>query len=114
MSTRTIYCIIYVSGVFVSAIAQILLKKSAGKKYENKIKEYANPYVIISYTIFIAATFCTIYAFKEVPLSFAPILSSSEYVFIAVLSRVFLKERFGVRKLISISLIICGIVVYSL
>ena len=47
---KLVFVLIYLAGVFVSAIAQILLKKSAGKTYENKIREYLNPYVIISYS----------------------------------------------------------------
>ena len=111
---KTIFILIYLAGVFVSSIAQILLKKSAGKKYESAIKEYLNPYVIISYAIFFGATFCTIYAYKGVPLSFGPILAASQYVFIAILSKIFLKEKIGLKKFIGLSVIVAGIIVYSL
>ncbi len=111
---KTIFILIYLAGVFVSSIAQILLKKSAGKKYESVIKEYLNPYVIISYAIFFGATFCTIYAYKGVPLSFGPILAASQYVFIAILSKIFLKEKIGLKKFIGLSVIVAGIIVYSL
>lgn len=112
--SKTIFILIYLAGVFVSSIAQILLKKSAGKKYENVIKEYLNPYVIISYAIFFGATFCTIYAYKGVPLSFGPILAASQYVFIAILSKIFLKENISLKKFIGLSVIVAGIIVYSL
>lgn len=101
-------------GVLISAVAQIILKKSAGRKYENKIKEYLNPYVIISYAIFFGATFCTIFAYKGISLSFGPILATSEYIFVALLSRLFLKEKIAGKKLIGLIVIIIGIVVYSL
>lgn len=112
--SKTIFILIYLAGVFVSSIAQILLKKSAGKKYENVIKEYLNPYVIISYAIFFGATFCTIYAYKGVPLSFGPILAASQYVFIAILSKIFLKENISLKKFVGLSVIVAGIIVYSL
>ena len=112
--SKTIFIIIYLAGVFVSSIAQILLKRSANKKYENRLKEYLNPYVIISYAIFFGATFCSIYAYKGVPLSFGPILAASQYVFIAILSRIFLKEKIGFKKFIGLSVIVAGIIVYSL
>lgn len=105
---------IYLAGVFVSSIAQILLKKSAGKKYESWIREYLNPYVIFSYAVFFGATFCTIYAYKGVPLSFGPILAATQYIFIAILSKIFLKERISPKKLIGLSIIVAGIIVYSL
>lgn len=111
---KIIFVAIYVAGVFVSAIAQIILKKSAGKKYASKIREYLNPYVIISYAIFFGATFCTIFAYSGIPLSFGPILAASEYIFVAVLSRLILKERINLKKFIGLSIIVVGIVVYSI
>lgn len=114
MNSKVIFSLIYLSGVFISAIAQIILKKSAGKEYESKIREYLNPYVIIAYAIFFGATFCTIYAYKGVPLSFGPILAASEYVFVAVLSKLFLKENINLKKFIGLSVIIAGIIIYSL
>ena len=97
----------------MSAVAQILLKKSANKKYSSKIKEYLNPYVIISYSIFLGATFCTMYAYKGIPLSLGPVLAASEYVFVAVLSRLLIKEKISFKKLFGLSVIIVGIVIYS-
>ena len=114
MSSKFVFTLVYLGGVFISAIAQIILKKSSGRKYESKIREYLNPYVIISYAIFFGATFCTIYAYKGVPLSFGPILAASEYVFVAVLSKLFLKENINLKKFIGLSIIISGIIVYSL
>lgn len=114
MNSKIIFSLIYLSGVFISAIAQIILKKSAGKEYESKIREYLNPYVIIAYAIFFGATFCTIYAYKGVPLSFGPILAASEYVFVAILSKLFLKENINLKKFIGLSVIIAGIIIYSL
>lgn len=114
MNTKILFALVYIAGVFVSAVAQIFLKKSAGKKYDNKLKEYLNPYVIISYAIFFGATFCTIYAYKEVPLSLGPILAASEYFFVAVLSYLFLKEKISKKKMLGLSIIILGIIIYSL
>lgn len=114
MNSKIVFTLVYLGGVFISAIAQIILKKSAGKEYESKIREYLNPYVIIAYAIFFGATFCTIYAYKGVPLSFGPILAASEYVFVAVLSKLFLKENINLKKFIGLSVIIAGIIIYSL
>lgn len=109
---KLVFVLIYLAGVFVSAIAQILLKKSAGKTYENKIREYLNPYVIISYSIFLGATFCTIFAYTEIPLSFGPILAASEYIFVAVLSKLILKEKINKKKLLGLAVICLGIIVF--
>ena len=46
------YALIVLLGVFISAISQVMLKKSAVKKYDSRIKEYLNPLVIFAYFIF--------------------------------------------------------------
>ena len=50
------YALIVLLGVFISAISQVMLKKSAVKKYDSRIKEYLNPLVIFAYFIFFIAT----------------------------------------------------------
>ena len=114
MNTKLLFTLILLLGFLVSAFAQILLKKSAQKEYESRIKEYLNPYVIISYAIFFGATFCTIIAYKEVDLSFGPILGTTEYIFVALLSKFILKEHISLKKFIGLAVIIGGIIIYSL
>ena len=109
---KLVFVLIYLTGVFVSAIAQILLKKSAEKTYDSKIKEYLNPYVIISYSIFLGATFCTIFAYSGIPLSFGPILAASEYIFVAVLSKLILKEKINKKKITGLAIICLGIIIF--
>lgn len=109
-----LYIILLFISVIISAISQLLLKKSANKKYKNIIYEYLNPLVIISYTMFFLAIVLDMISLKEVPVSFIPIIESSSYIFIIVLSRIFLKEEIDKRKIIGIFCIIFGIVFYLL
>jgi multidrug transporter EmrE-like cation transporter len=108
------FALVLVCGVFISSISQILLKKSANKKHGSFVKEYLNPIVIVSYFIFFIATLMSVYAYKGIPLSMGPILDSSGYIFVTVLSAIFLKEKVTAKKIIALSLILLGIVVYSL
>ncbi len=112
--SKLVYILIYLAGIFISAVAQILLKKSANRKYKDRIKEYLNPYVIISYSIFIGATFCTIFAYKEIDLSFGPILGATEYIFVAILSKIFLKEKINKKKILGLAVICLGIAVFAM
>lgn len=114
MNELVIYSLIMVFGCLVAAFSQIMLKKSAEKHYDNKLKEYLNPLVIIAYILFFGTTFISMYALKVVPLSMAPILEASGYIFVAVLSYFFLKEKLTKRQILGMVLIIMGIVVYSL
>lgn len=108
------FALVLVCGVFISSISQILLKKSANKKHGSFVKEYLNPIVIVSYFVFFIATLMSVYAYKGIPLSMGPILDSSGYIFVTVLSAIFLKEKVTAKKIIALSIILLGIVVYSL
>lgn len=114
MNEKILFALIFLFGVFISSISQIILKKAALKEYESKIKEYLNPRVIFAYTIFFGATLCSILAYRVIPLSLGPILESAGYIFVAFLSRMFLKEKISKQKVLGLSIIIIGIIVYSL
>lgn len=114
MTEKILFVLIFIAGVFISSISQIILKKSAEKEYPNKIREYLNVRVIFSYIIFFGATLCSILAYTKLSLSLGPILESSGYIFVAVLSRLFLKEKISKQKMIGLSIIIIGIVIYAL
>lgn len=114
MNDFIIYVLIYLGGVFISAISQIILKKSSNIKYKNKIREYLNPKVLVAYTIFFLATLCNVFAYKYVPLSMGPILGATEYIFVAVLCYFLLKEKINKKKLIGLLTIVGGVIVFSL
>ena len=111
--TLLIYSVVMLFGTFISAISQVLLKKAANKSYENKIKEYMNAPVIIAYSIFVAATFLGIFAYKVVPLSMGPILEATSYIYITIFGVTIFKEKITPRKVVALIMIIVGIVIYS-
>ena len=82
MDSLIAYSGIYLIGVFISAISQVLLKKAAMRTYATPLQEYLNPFVIFAYTIFVAATLLTIISYKVVPLSLGPILEATSYIYI--------------------------------
>lgn len=114
MNEKILFSLIFVVGVFISSISQIILKKSAEKEYPSKIREYLNVRVIFAYIIFFGATLCSILAYTKIPLSLGPILESSGYFFVAVLSYIFLKEKISKQKMLGLSTIIIGIIIFSL
>ena len=114
MNEKILFAAIFVFGVFISSISQIILKKAALKEYPSKIREYLNARVIFAYIIFFGATLCSIWAYKVIPLSLGPIMESSGYLFVAVLSWLFLKEKITKKKMLGLSIIIIGIIIYSL
>ncbi|MBI6873598.1 EamA family transporter [Clostridium aciditolerans] len=109
MKYNLLYAIFYLVSVFLASVSQIVLKKSAGIKYKRKIDEYINKNVIIAYLIFFTCTLCTLFALKKIPLSLAPILESTGYIYVAILSLIILKERITKKKFIGLLLIIVGV-----
>lgn len=114
MNEKILFAMIFVAGVFISSVSQIILKKSAEREYPNKIREYLNVRVIFSYIIFFGATLCSILAYTKIQLSLGPILESSGYIFVAVMSRLFLKEKITKQKMLGLSIIIIGIIIYAI
>ncbi|MBQ6486476.1 EamA family transporter [Candidatus Saccharibacteria bacterium] len=115
MSSETLlFSGLYLFGVIISAIAQVLLKKSADKKHESKLKEYLNVPTMSAYFMFFLATVCNVFAYKYISLSVGPVLSMTEYIFVAVLSLVFLKEKIDKRKAIGLLIVFVGVAVFVL
>lgn len=107
------YSAILIAGVFISAVSQVLLKRSADKEHKGFLSEYLNPYVITAYTMFVGATLMTVLAFKGIPLSLGPVLDSTGYLFVTFFGVIFFKEKLNLKKSLGILTIIVGIVIYA-
>lgn len=112
MLTAVFSCV-FLGSVLISSVSQILLKKSANKTYDNRLKEYLNPLVIVAYIMFFCSMMITMYCYRFVDVSAGPILESAGYIFVAVLGYIFLKERFTRKKIIGMAVIIAGIALFS-
>ena len=112
MTTLTKYALILVLSTLISSFSQVLLKRSAGKKYSSKLREYLNLPVITAYGVFFLCTLITMYSLKVVPLSMSPLLEATGYIFVTILSYFFFKEIPSKKQLIGLGLILVGIVVY--
>ena len=108
------YSVVILCAVFVSSISQIMLKKSAIKVYNNKIREYLNPLVIVGYVLFFLCSLINVFALKYVPLSLMPILESSGYIFVTVMGHFILKEKLSKRKNVGMLAILIGILISSI
>jgi len=107
------YVAIFLFGVFISAVSQVLLKKEAMKPHESVLAEYLNPRVIVAYAIFFAATLMTIIAYRAVPLSLGPILEATSYLYVMVFGAVFFSEKPTKLKVAAVGLIFLGIAIYA-
>ncbi len=108
-----IYYVLYLFSVFVASLSQIILKKSAMIHYENRLKEYLNPYVIGAYFFFFGSSLMTTMSYRGVPLTLGPVLESTGYIYVGVLGMLILREKLSRRKIIGNLLIIGGILIYA-
>ena len=104
-----IYWLFLVASVIVASFSQVLLKKSAAKKYDNVIKEYLNPYVMM-----VGTTVLTILAYRGIEYKNGPVIESLGYILIMILSFFFFKEPITKRKVFGNALILLGIIVFYL
>ena len=112
-ATVVAYSGVLLLSVFISAISQVMLKKSALKTYDSPIKEYLNPRVIFAYVLFVGTTLLSVIAYRGIPLSLGPVLESTAYIYVTLFGVLIFKERMTRGKLGALALIIVGIVVYS-
>ncbi len=108
------YASLMLLGVFISSLAQVLLKKAAQREYETVWKEYLNPRVIAAYAIFFAATLLSVYAYKAIPLSLGAILEATGYLYVTVFGVLLFREKLDPVKLLALGLILGGICVYAI
>ena len=106
------YIILLILAVLVSSISQIILKKSASKKYKSVVKEYINTYVIIGYLLMVLSTVLVILGLKGVSYKDEPIIESLGYIFVMILSNKILGEKITKNKIIGNALILFGIFIY--
>ena len=104
---------LFVVAIFISSLSQVLLKKSAGKTYNNKKSEYLNSLVVTAYILFLLSTLLITFAYKDIPISIGAILEITGYFWIAVFGRLFFKERLNKEKLFGLLIIISGIIIFQ-
>ena len=113
MSEIFYYLLIPVSAV-ITAVSQILLKISAGKKHKDFIHEYLNAYVIISYAFYFLVVFLNIFIYTKVDYRYSVVLNSLSTVLVAILSNLILKEHFTKRRIFGNILIVAGIICFTI
>ena len=101
--------------VFIAAVAQMMLKKSAMQKHASIVGEYFNLWVIGGYFFLGASLVLNVVAMSGgVLLKEIGAISATSYLFVPILAMTCFKERFNKKQLIAIFLIIVGSVIFFL
>ncbi len=112
----TIYYVIAIGAVIISAFGQVFLKLGAnhGKKTGRQIDVYLNPLSIIGYGIYVLVTLMSLYALQKLPLKELVFILPLMYILIPLFSRIFLGERVDKKRYLGFGIILVGIIVFNL
>ena len=111
---NNLFLLIALLSVCIASFSQVMLKMGAGKKYNSKIREYLNIYVISGYGMLFVSMLLTIVAYSRLSYLSVPVVEAVGYVLVPVLSYFFFKEKLSRRKVVGILFILAGIFIYYL
>lgn len=115
MKAEYLYVVLLFCGCFVSAFAQVLLKKAALKSYPSFLRRYLNVYVFCGYALFCAVLMANVWLMKFLPLSVCSAVSESLPLVLSFFTgRFFFGEAVTRQKVIGGILIVSGIVLVVL
>jgi multidrug transporter EmrE-like cation transporter len=98
-----------------TGFSQTLLKVGANQACYNKFSAaYINPYTFTAYSLYLLATFFTVYALKDIPLKIFYTATSLKFVFILILSKLVLCEKIDHKKVIAVGLIVSGVIIFNM
>lgn len=108
------YVVISLASTFLASVSQVMLKKAANRKYDNIIKEYLNPLVIVAYVIFFGTTLLGLWAYKILPISLGAVLEATAYIYVTFFGVIIFKEKLTPKRVIALIMIVSGVVIFAL
>lgn len=103
------YILLLCGSALMSAVSQVFLKVSAGKKHKNVLFEYLNPWVIMGYFLLFSTTLVNVYAYRGVDYKLVPVMETLSFVFVLAFSRILFREKLTARKIVGAVCIMIGI-----
>ena len=110
------YYIAAFAAVFLTAVAQLVLKKGAmtGLMKKGFIKSYFNFYSMLAHFIFFVVTVLKLFALKKVMLKEMVVILPLTYIIVPVISMIIFKEELNKKQLFGILIIVVGAVIFNL
>lgn len=108
------YILIWLFSVIISAFSQVLLKIAANRTYDNRIREYLNPLVILAYGIFGLSWAMTTYALRYVEYAQnSPVIEATSYIWGPLFGVLLLREKITKRRFLGMMVILAGIMIFT-
>lgn len=108
------FYILMIMSALITAFSQVILKKSANKKYKSIVFEYLNPYVLFSYVCYVGVLVLNVFIYTKVDYRFGIVISSMSTILVMILSNIILKEAVTRKRIIGNAIIFCGILIFML
>lgn len=103
-----------IAAVIIASASQVLLKKKADKAPKNFLKKFLNGPVILSYALLFLSMMLNSLALRQMEMSILPCITATSFLWIMVLSALFLGEKPTRRKVIGVVMILIGVLVSHL
>ena len=103
---------LFLLAVTVACFGQIALKKSALGEKNSLLRQYANPHVVLGYSLMLLSMGMASIAYREVSLRIAQALDSLGFALIPILSHFFFKEKLSALKIVGFFLIASGVLIF--
>ena len=108
------YLILMIIVELIASSSQILLKKSAGRKYSSFLKEYLNILVIAGYGMLAVSMLISIICYGGLGYMNVVVMEPIGYILVMFMSRIVFKEKITPRKISGMILLLAGILVFYL
>lgn len=107
------YYILAIFNIFIAAVAQMMLKKSAASTHTTMWREYLNPWVVGGYILMLFSLVSNVFVLsKGVLLKEMGAIGALSYLFVPMLAFFLFKEKFSKRQLFAIALIVLGSAIF--
>jgi len=115
MNDQTLALILAATGVVLTALAQILLKKGALRAHGGPLwLAWLHPFALAGYSLLFGVTLLNLAAFRVLPLKLGVVFLPWTFILVALFSRWMLKEKFDRNQILGASLVVAGIVIFNL
>ena len=108
----SVFFLMMMCSELIAASSQMLLKKSASKEHDSVLKEYLNPWVICGYGMLFISMVITIFCYDGLGYMGVVVMEPINYIIVMVMSRIIFKEKFTKRKMIGMTCILLGILIF--
>lgn len=108
------YIVLFLGGVAISSISQILLKKASQEEHKSVIGEYINTKVIIAYILFLLSTVMNVIAYRGISIGLGTVLESTGYIYITLSGVLIFHEPIERKKIYGLCFILVGLIVYAM